>query len=415
MAGTIFDTQTAIEVSVTNAPNEVTTQVALEASVTNSFNIRATQAVLEVSATGTFGIRATQVAIEISVITCDSTSYVPPAPTGVITLTAVSAGANTQQINLSWTAEPGFTFTVGRSLVPGGPYAPIASGLAANSYHDTGLTYNVTYYYQVIGTDPCGNSTASNEASATPNCVVPAPPPTLTLTLLPCQQAVALAWPAVGGSTYDVLRGLSAGTLAVIASGLTSPSYLDSTVSQRQTYFYAVDAVNACGTSGTTLATIAVPVFPPIRVTRRCVRLTEPDIKSVEQIAAGALTIYVRMAYTILRAYQPIFPTGGPDKLVIAYADALGQVASLVVNCWLWMSDNGYVFLSSDCGSAQFLVASNNGAFFDANASAVNARNAAAGQQGLLPCSNADRYDWPVLTTNELLPNIFWRDGELIT
>jgi hypothetical protein len=54
-------------------------------------------------------------------------------------------------IALSWGPVPGAaTYNLYRSLTPGGEGGtPYQSGIATNSYNDTGLTEGTTYYYQV--------------------------------------------------------------------------------------------------------------------------------------------------------------------------------------------------------------------------------------------------------------------------
>jgi fibronectin type 3 domain-containing protein len=78
---------------------------------------------------------------------------------------------------------------------------------------------------------------------------------------------VTLAWNADSGAvTYNVYRGTSAGgeSATAIATGVTSPSYTDSTVTNNTTYYYKVAAVNTGGTSGLSNEASALPkVVPP--------------------------------------------------------------------------------------------------------------------------------------------------------
>jgi hypothetical protein len=151
--------------------------------------------------------------------------------------------------------------------------------------------------------------------------------------------------------------------------------------------------------------------YAPINYVRKCVRLMEPDDGTVEQINANALTVYVDMPYAILRAYAGNLPGSGPDLLVVNYTDNLGQPQQFAANCWMWMSDAGYVILSADQGT-QFLVSGVNGAFFDANALAINTRNANAGIPALLGCANASRFGYDTLLTNQVRPTVFIYDGQ---
>src|SRR5205823_2097017 len=69
---------------------------------------------------------------------------VPAAPTGV------TATAGNAQVTVTWAASAGATsYTVKRGTVSGGPYAVVASAIAALSYVDGGLTNGTPYFYVV--------------------------------------------------------------------------------------------------------------------------------------------------------------------------------------------------------------------------------------------------------------------------
>ena len=69
----------------------------------------------------------------------------PPFPTGF-----VSAEDGTTGAVLTWNAVTDATaYQVKRSVVRGGPYSTIASGLTATTYHDSGLTAGAQYFYVV--------------------------------------------------------------------------------------------------------------------------------------------------------------------------------------------------------------------------------------------------------------------------
>jgi mannan endo-1,4-beta-mannosidase len=86
---------------------------------------------------------------------------------------------------------------------------------------------------------------------------------------------VALSWNAASGaSTYEVARSNSAsGSFATIASGLTTTSYTDASLSNGTTYYYTVSARNSAGAtasavvSATPKATTVVPTMPNVTAT----------------------------------------------------------------------------------------------------------------------------------------------------
>ena len=74
--------------------------------------------------------------------------------------------------------------------------------------------------------------------------------------------AVSLAWNAVGGATsYKVKRGTaSSGPFTTLASGITATSHTDATAVPGTTYYYVVTAVNGVGESGNSnVANTALP------------------------------------------------------------------------------------------------------------------------------------------------------------
>jgi subtilisin family serine protease len=88
----------------------------------------------------------------------------PPAPTGL----SASAGPGAKKITLTWSAAAGASsYTVLRSSTRGGPYAAIASGVAATTYTNTSVSSRTAYYYVVQAVNAAGTSGYSNEATAT--------------------------------------------------------------------------------------------------------------------------------------------------------------------------------------------------------------------------------------------------------
>ncbi|MGO9230350.1 MAG: SBBP repeat-containing protein, partial [Bryobacteraceae bacterium] len=180
----------------------------------------------------------------------------PAAPTGL------TAAAGSGSVALSWTAPSGATsYSVYRGTSAGGESTTaIATGITATAYSDTGLTNGTTYYYKVAAVNSGGTSALSAETSATPEPSAPSAPTGLTATA--SSGSVTLNWTAPSGATsYNVYRGTSAGgeSTTALATGITSASYSDSSVTSGTIYYYKVAAVNGSGTSALSAETSATP------------------------------------------------------------------------------------------------------------------------------------------------------------
>jgi len=93
-------------------------------------------------------------------------SHVPPGP-----VTNLAVTSTTAHVALSWSPNSyAVTSAVERATTNGGPYTTLVNNLnfTQGSYTDSSVTYGTTYYYIVVGTDPAGMSSNSNEVSATP-------------------------------------------------------------------------------------------------------------------------------------------------------------------------------------------------------------------------------------------------------
>lgn len=181
-----------------------------------------------------------------------TTSATPPAaPTG-LSATAISSS----QINLSWAdnANNETSYIVSRATTSGGPYTVIAT-LAANatSYNNTGLAANTTYFYVVKASNAAGDSANSNQATATTQQIPPpAAPSALTATTV-SQTQINLSWSdnSSNEANFIVARSTtSGGPYTDIATlGANVSSYSNTGLNANTTYYYAVRAVNAGGTS----------------------------------------------------------------------------------------------------------------------------------------------------------------------
>ena len=89
---------------------------------------------------------------------------VPAAPTGVV------ATVGNQQVGISWSTVINATsYNVYRGTSAGGESAtPIATGITATFFTNTGLSNNTRYYYKVAAVDGAGTGSKSAEVNARP-------------------------------------------------------------------------------------------------------------------------------------------------------------------------------------------------------------------------------------------------------
>ena len=174
-----------------------------------------------------------------------ATPHVAPATPTQLT---AAASASSMTISLTWTVGTGDTqYLVKRSTSAAGPFTIVAQ-VSSTSYLDTDIrNYGTLYYYRVSAVTSAGQQSAdSNQASA---LTLPQAPVNLTATAGNAQ--IALSWSAsYNASSYNILRATtSGGPYVLIASGVTSTSFMDTKVTVGTTYYYVVQAVDATGPS----------------------------------------------------------------------------------------------------------------------------------------------------------------------
>ncbi len=224
----------------------------------------------------------------------------PAAPTG---LTATSGNAQTI---LSWSAVSGATsYNVSSSTTSGGPYTLLQGGITTTTYTKTGLTNGTTYYFVVSATNTGGTSANSTQASATPQAP-PAAPGGLAAAAGNAQ--VTLSWGAVSGATsYSVKRAtVSGGPYTSVKTGLTTPGYTDTGLTNGTTYYYVVSATNVGGEGANSAAVSGSPMAPPAVPTGLGATVGNGQVSLSWSAATGAASYSVSSSTT----------SGGPYTLL---------------------------------------------------------------------------------------------------
>lgn len=210
--------------------------------------------------------------------TCNLSSggIIAPAGSGAGTITFAGS------LNLSSGAVLNFDLgatSSSDSIVVTGSYVAPASGTAtinANALTGfgpgtytliTGATGISASSFTLGTTPPGGYNYQLNASGGTLSLIVSASPLAPTgLAATPFNSEVDLSWSASAGATsYNVLRSTTNGSgYSTIATGVTTPSYVDTGLTNGTTYYYVVTAVNGAGTSGNSNQASAVPVATPI-------------------------------------------------------------------------------------------------------------------------------------------------------
>ena len=177
----------------------------------------------------------------------------PLNPPELLTGTYISS-----QVTLSWNPPtsnggiPVHTYDVYRTTDLGSPFTLIGQNSSLTGYVDTTVINGYTYYYQVTGEHDFLVSDVSNTFQITP--VGPSTPP-LGLIAAYTDATVILNWSiplSDGGfaiSNYNVYRSQVQGGPYSLVGSSTTISYVDSTATNGETYYYVIKAENSAGES----------------------------------------------------------------------------------------------------------------------------------------------------------------------
>ena len=134
------------------------------------------------------------------------------------------------------------------------------------TYNDTGVTNGWRYYYKVSAVNGVGEGDLSLEVSALPRGVPPAP---RNLVARAGDGYVNLTWkvPATNGGSpitgYKIYRGTSSGNETLLTTVGNVFTYNDTGVTNGQTYYYRVSAMNGLGEGELSEEVSAVPRSVP--------------------------------------------------------------------------------------------------------------------------------------------------------
>ena len=207
-------------------------------------------------------------ALAIFAVGCNGTNTVSSSQSAAPASLAATPGSG--QVSLFWTAYPGATsyniyYSTTKGVTPSNGTKIAKVGAATPSYQVTGLTNGTTYYFIVTAVTAGGETAASGEISATPVAQTPGVPSGLVAT--PANQQVMLSWsPSTGADSYNVYYSTTNGVTKANGtriSGITSPTYTLTGLTNGTTYYFIVTAINTGGESPASPQASATPVLLP--------------------------------------------------------------------------------------------------------------------------------------------------------
>ena len=190
------------------------------------------------------------------------------AELGIATLTApasLTATPGNASVALSWTVSPGATsYVVKRATSPGGLY--VVQGSTATTTYSNPAANGTTYYYIVNAVAAGVESPPSSEASATPVASLAAP---TGLAALPATSSATLTWATVPNAQSYTLRRATTpgGPYTNVSTGLLSPTFTNTGLTNGTPYFYVVAAVNGSITSPNSAEVTVTPATTPTTFT----------------------------------------------------------------------------------------------------------------------------------------------------
>jgi oligosaccharide reducing-end xylanase len=189
-------------------------------------------------------------------------AVMPGVPAAPSSLTA--SAASLSQINLTWADnsgdETGFKIERKSGTAAFAQIATVGAGVI--SYANTGLSASTAYTYRVRANNATGDSSYTNESTATTSSVtgtVPAAPSSVSSSVVSASQ-INLTWTDNSNNEtgFKIERKTGAGTYAQIATvGANISSYNNTALTASTAYSYRVRASNATGDSGYSLETTA--------------------------------------------------------------------------------------------------------------------------------------------------------------
>jgi fibronectin type 3 domain-containing protein len=238
----------------------------------------------------------------------------------------LTIAGNTGNTTLSWTTVPAAgNYTVRRATLSGGPYTTINSTVTVGNLTDTTVANGTPYFYVVAAANSTTDATSaivtpslsgnSTQVTATP---LAAP---VGVTAATSTGNATISWGNVTGATsYAVRRGnVTGGPYVTINSTITTSPFVDTGLTNGNTYYYVVAAQATNSLSSNSTQVTAVPVAPPTGVSAT----GNTGNVTLGWTASSGATSYVVRRGTV---------TGGPYTTLTGSATGTAYIDATVVN-----------------------------------------------------------------------------------
>jgi len=215
--------------------------------------------------------------------------------------------ASSSSIIVSWSSVTGATgYYVYRSSSSSGTYY-YEGNVTTNSYTDTGLSANATYYYKVSAYNSTGESAQSSSVSAKTSISIPATPTGLSASAA-SSSSITVSWSAVTGATgYKIYRSSSSYDTYSSVGDVTTTSFTDTGLSANTTYYYKVSAYDSGGES-TQSSSVSAKTDKPIPT-------TPPDISPSLSIWGRTLSLGEVLGATGYYVYRSTSVSGNYNRI----------------------------------------------------------------------------------------------------
>jgi fibronectin type 3 domain-containing protein len=241
-------------------------------------------------------------------VSADVTAMALAAPSGVV------ATAGDTQVALTWSASAGASsYTVYRGASStASTMVAVASGVAATSFGDTGLTNGTVYYYRVRGVSGDNLSPFSASVSAKP---LP-PPPSASpgnFTATAGNAVVVLNWSAVEGAVgYRIFRATAGVWDTAPIASTSRTTYRNTGLTNDTAYTYKIAAYNIGGNGPLSTEASATPLLPPPAPTDLGANAGDAQVTLTWTAAPGAASYSVYRGTTSARKTRLTAPITAP-------------------------------------------------------------------------------------------------------